>query len=70
VTEDRKADLDELRRVAVEAPDDEARQAGRLGLEDGQVTDARLIEAASVVDDEHVTGLRAAERFEEASTLP
>src|ERR1700733_6286303 len=65
VTEDRKADRGQLRRVAVQAPHHQARDTGGLGLQHRQVADARLVRAATVVDDQHVAGLCPAKCLQE-----
>src|SRR6266542_3144868 len=55
VAEHRKADLRQLRRVAVQPPHHQARHPCRLGLQDRQVADTRLVAPPAVVDDHHVT---------------
>ena len=65
VAEDRKADRGEFRRVAVQAPHHQARHPGGLGLQDRQVADAGLVQAAAVVDDQHVAGFGPAKCLQE-----
>src|SRR5207248_10393246 len=58
IAEEREADLPQLRRVTVQSPYDEGRDAGRPRLEDGQGADAGLVRSARIVDDEDIAGPR------------
>src|SRR5690242_14760394 len=65
VAPDREADLAQLARVPVQSPDDDAGEPRGLRLEDRQIADARLVDAAGVVDDEDIAGIRSLARLEE-----
>jgi len=52
-------------RVAVQAPDHDARQAGATCLQSDQVSDASFVRAAAVVDYQDVARIRSFDGFEE-----
>ena len=49
----------------MEAPDHDSRETATRGLLRHEVADAALVDAAPVVGDQHVSGLRVLDRFEE-----
>ncbi len=56
VAEDRKADRGEFRRVPVQAPHHQGRHPGGPGLQYRQVANACLVQAAAIVDGQHIAG--------------
>ena len=52
------------------APDDDAGQAGDVGFAGDQVADTAFVQAARVVDDQHVAGRRGGDRLEEHVRAP
>jgi hypothetical protein len=65
VTPNRKADLSQLRGVAMRSPDDDGGEARRSCFECGQVADATFVAPAGIIDHKNVAGLRVFHRFEE-----
>ena len=63
-------DLQQLRGVAVTAPDDDPGQPRELRLEHDEVAYAGLIVAAAVVDHEHASGGRVIDRLEDDIDAP
>jgi len=48
----------------MESPDKDTREVGSLRFKNNEIANARLITAASIVDDEHVAGFRKFEGLE------
>jgi hypothetical protein len=60
-----QANREDVRGVPVQAPHEETCNTCSSRFGDDKITDARLVGASTVVDDEHVSFARVLERFEE-----
>ncbi len=62
--EHRKADLAELRTVAMQSPDNKARHSRSLGLEHNDVADARLVYTCAIIDNDDIASRGPLKSFE------